>query len=205
MVDRREITAMDRSSPGNGAESFLKILGLIDRTILPRRIFLANGEARLVLQVARGRAVLDVSPDQRGDASAGIAAAIAQFCMAGLYMTHRVEPASRAPAGFSSIAIVNAQGRNGSPEDGWHYRFSDDGWPLTAPPGASFSSLEAAARIVRAMLRWRSASGELLQQRALIVAIAEGLPREASIIIGDTFAVAATQPAQLGQVVSRWR
>jgi hypothetical protein len=206
MVGQQNISAMDLSSPGSGAENFLKILGLIHRSILPRRIVLSNGAARLVLQVERARAVLDGASSDRGvEASAGIAAAMGQFCSAGQHMTHRVEQGSRMPVGFSSIAIVNAQRRDAPSNEGRHYHFADDGWPLTTPADASFTSLEAAARIAWAMLRWRNASGGLLQAPALIVAVSEDLPADVSVTVGEALAVTVTQPAQLGQIVSHWR
>lgn len=202
MAGQQNIPAMDRPPPGGRAETFLRVLGLIHRSVLPRRILLSNGEARLALQVERARAALDGVP---ADAPGGVAAAIVQFCSAGQQMTHRVERASQVPAGYSAIAILNAQSADAASDAGRHYRFAEDGWPLATPADASFASLEAAARITWAMLRWRRASGGLLQAPALIVAVAEGLPEDVSVIVGDGLAVTVTRPTQLGQVVSRWR
>jgi hypothetical protein len=207
MAGEQNIPAMDRPPPGGRAEAFLSVLRLIHRTVLPRRIVLSNGEARLMLQAERSRAVLEGAPADGApaDMSGRVAAAIGQFCSAGHQMTHRVERASQVPAGFSPIAIVNAQSAGGVSDAGRQYRFADDGWPLATPADASFASLEAATRIAWAMLRWRRASGGLLQAPALIVATAEGLPEDVSVTVGDGLAITVTRATRLGQAVSRWR
>jgi hypothetical protein len=208
MAGQQNIPAMDRPPPGGRAETFLKVLRLIHRSVLPRRIVLSNGEARLMLQAERARAVLDGAPadGSPADMSGRVAAAIGQFCAAGGQVTHRVERASQVPVGYSPIAIVNAQSTSsGASDAGRQYRFADDGWPLGTPADASFASLEAATRIAWAMLRWRRASGGLLQAPALIVATAEGLPEDVSVTVGDGLAITVTRAARLGQAVSRWR
>lgn len=202
MAGQQNIPAMEPPLSGGRAETFLRILGLIHRSVLPRRIFMFNGEARLTLQVERARAVLD---GPSGDALGNLTGAIVQFCTAGQQMTHRVERASQMAAGHSPIAIVNAQGAAAASDPGRHYRFADDGWPLATPEDASFASLEAATKIAWAMLRWRRAAGGVLQPPALIVATAEGLLEDVSVMVGDGLAVTVTRPTQLGQAVSRWR
>src|SRR5689334_15680076 len=175
MAGQENIPAMDRPPTGGRAETFLEVLRLIHRSVLPRRIFLSNGGARLTLQAERARAVLDGAPadGSPADMLGSVADAIGQFCSAGREMTHRVERASQVPAGYSPVAIVNAQTAIAVSVAGRQYRFADDGWPLATPADASFTSLEAATKIAWAMLRWRRASGGLLQGSALIVAAAE--------------------------------
>jgi hypothetical protein len=197
------------SSPAIGAENFLKILGLIERTILPRRLLLFNGVADLVLLAARQRASIGGERSEAKLASVeSTAAAIAHFCAAGKPITCRVEAVARAPTGYSPVAILNAQGKAGAQGMGGgsrHYHFAADGWPLSAPSDAAFASLAAAARIARAMRSWRALSGGPPDMPTLIIATSETLTEDVSVSIGETFTVATTPPAQLGQIVSRWR
>jgi hypothetical protein len=200
--------ATGESSPAIGAENFLAILGLIERTILPRRLLLFNGVADLVLLAARQRASLGGRPSEAKLPSLeSTAAAIADFCVAGQPITCRPESVARAPTGYSAVEILNAQGQAGAQgSDGGsrHYHFADDGWPLSAPSDALFASVAAAARIARAMRGWRALSGEP-EAPTLIVATSDTLTEDVSVSIGETLTVATAPPAQLGQIVSRWR
>jgi hypothetical protein len=201
--------ATGNPSPAIGAENFLTILGLIERTILPRRLLLFNGAADLVLLAARQRAsVGGEHPETELASLESTAAAIVHFCATDQPVTCRLEAVARAPAGYSAVAILNAQGNAGAQgTDGGsrHYHFAADGWPLSAPSDAPFAALAAAARIARAMRGWRALSGGPPETPTLIIATSETLTEDVSVSIGETFTVATTPPAQLGQIVSRWR
>lgn len=201
-------TAADRTWPGLAAQNFLRVLSLIDRTILARRVFLSNGSAKLVLVIARQAASLEIPrPDGPFHALESMAAAITGFCTAGRAITYRMEPASHAPAGHAAIAIVNAQdpaAGGTQPRGAPRYCFGKDGWPLEAPPQASFAALEAAALIARTMASWQGFHPQGAGP-ALVVAVADGLAQEMSVCVEGGFTLTTTPPAQLGQIVSRWR
>lgn len=192
-------------SIGIEAQNLFKVLSLIDRTILPRRLFLANDTAELVLVVARQRASLEGRQTEADAATAkGLANAIARLCTFGHSVTHRLETASprrSTDAGFPAIAIVNALSEGAAPSQ---YRFSRDGWPLAAPAGSSFTGLTAAVRIASAMSRWQERHSGLMEAPMLLLAVSEGLPGAVSISIEDGLTVTTTPPGQLGQFVSRW-
>lgn len=192
-----------------GVQNFLKILGLIDRTIVPRRLVLFNGVADLILLVAQQCACLEsASSDRRSPSLEITAAAIAHFCAVEQHVKHRLEPILRAPAGYSAIAIVNAQDgtRLEQNADGpRHYRFARDGWPLAAPPKATVASLAAAMQIAQAMEGLCSSTDKQLDTPTLIIAVSEELTEDVSVSAGDILTVATTPPAQLGRIVSRWR
>ena len=89
------IMAHPALSIGIEAQNLFKVLSLIDRTILPRRLFLANDTAELVLVVARQRASLEGRQTEADAATAkGLANAIARLCTFGHSVTHRLETAS---------------------------------------------------------------------------------------------------------------
>jgi len=189
-----------------GARNFLKVLGLIDRTVLPRRLLLSNGITGLVLIAARGCALLDGRDARSSGASlTDLSAAIVRLCSGGRPVTYRVEPvapASSAPAGHSAVAIVNAQAPSAAvgEEDG--YRFTPGGWPMAAPEKASFAALDAAARIAEAMARWEGLDAE---GPALILAVGDGAPVPLSVTLQGGLTITTTPPAHLGQIISRWR
>jgi hypothetical protein len=208
-VNQRPDMNTDGTAEAIGADNFFKVLGLIDRTIIPRRLVLSNGAADLALLVARQRAVLDgAHSDGRSNSLEITAAAIARFCAAERHVEHQLEPIPRAPAGYSAIAIVNAQDgtRLGENADGArHYRFAKDGWPLAAPSDANLTSLATAMQLAQAMRGWRGSVVEQLKTPTLLVAISEELVEDVSISAGDSLTVATTPPAQLGRIISRWR
>jgi hypothetical protein len=192
-------------SIGIEAQNFFKVLSLIDRTILPRRLFLANDTAELVLAVARQRASLEGKQTEADAATPkSLADAIARLCAFGRSVTHRLETASprrSAHLGFPAIAIVNALSEGAVPGE---YRFSRNGWPLAAPAGSSFTGLTAAVRIASAMSRWQQRHGDMVEPPLLLLAVLEGLPGAVSISVEDGLTVTTTPPEQLGQFVSRW-
>ena len=203
--------ASDQPPPRDaGAENFLRVLGLIDRTVLPRRLVLSNGgSGELVLLAARQCAALEGGASAvDGGSAEDVAAVIARFCASADGITHHVEPLAQAPAGYGVAAIVNAQpwaGPDAREGAGRRFRFSAQGWPLAAPSGATFTALEAASRMARAMAGWRSRRKGLLDGPALLVAVSEDLGEEVSIAIDGGLALTAAAPAQLGRIVSRWR
>jgi hypothetical protein len=200
------------SSSGVDAQTFLKVLSLIDRTILPRRLLLTNGSARLALVVARQRASLaDAKGGIRQCTEETLASMITRLCIAGAQMAYRLEPISPAPpadAGFAAMTLVNAQDMSEAPDDSLdvnHYRFSKTGWPLAAPAQASVASLEAAARLAWAMAGWQGRHGDKLKSQTLILAISEALPHDLSVSVAGDVTITSTPPAMLGRLVSRWR
>ena len=196
----------EEPSPRLEAQNFLRVLGLIDRTILPRRVFLTNGRANLVLIVARSGASLD-NPRSAGQSLEGLTKAITRFCASGRPVSYRLEPASRAPSGHAAIAIVNAQDlaeRPGENRIVRQYSFTKNGWPLATPPRASFASLMGAAHIARAMASWDARNGNSAEP-TLILAISDGLTEDMSVSLDDRLTITTTPPAQLGRIVSRWR
>ncbi|NJM33722.1 MAG: hypothetical protein HC850_02320 [Rhodomicrobium sp.] len=193
------------------AQNFLGVLGLIDRTVLARRLLLSNGAARLVLIAARRCAALpDGAPDSQGASAQSLMNAIGRLCAAGRPVTYRVEPAAEPSPGkaFPAIAIVNAQDRPEAREDDadfHHYRFFTNGWPIAAPMQGSFSSLEKAAKIAWSLLSWQSQQEKTLNSRTMILAISDSLPYDISITVNETLTFASTPSARLGQLVSLWR
>jgi hypothetical protein len=196
--------------PGLDARNYLQVLSLIDRTILPRRLLLTNGSLRLVLTAARQRAWLEDEGGGQIIAVERLAAAIARLCTAGRPIACRMEAAVSAPspdAGFAPVAIVNAQER---PElhdgpDRKQYRFTASGWPVAAPPAATFASLAAAARIAWTLSGWKAKSSGRLEPPMLLLAISEGFPETLSVSVEGGVAVTSTPPAHLGRLVSGWR
>jgi len=192
-----------------GARNFLKVLGLIDRTVLPRRLLLSNGVAGLALIAARGCALLD-RRDARssGSSLADLSAAIIRLCAAGRPVTYRVEPvaaAPSAPAGHSAVAIVNAQepsAPSAAVGEGEGFRFAPGGWPIAAPAKACFAALDAAARIAEAMARWEGLDAD---GPALILVVGDGAPAPLSVSLQGGLTITTTPPAHLGQIISRWR
>ncbi len=200
------------SAPSLDAQNFLKVLSLIDRTILPRRLFLFNGAARLVLVAARQRASLvDVTAGKHVSSLESVAAAISRLCIAGHPLAYRLEPVSAGPsaaAGYPAIAIVNAQGPAAGQDDAddmKHYRFTKGGWPLAAPANASVASLAAAARIAWAMSGWQGLGNGKLEPPALVLAISDALPDDVSVSVDGGVTITSAPPTYLGQLVSRWR
>jgi hypothetical protein len=198
--------ATDDPASDLGARNFLKALGLIDRTVLPRRLLLSNSVTGLALIAARGCALLD-RRDARSSGSSltDLSAAIIRLSAAGRPVTYRVEPvaaASSAPAGHSAVAIVNAQGASGAVGEEEGYRFAPGGWPLAAPAKASFAALDAAARIAEAMARWEGLDAD---GPALILAVGDGAPAPLSVSLQGGLTITTTPPAHLGQIISRWR
>ena len=200
--------ATDRPASDPGARNFLKVLGLIDRTVLPRRLLLSNGMSGLALIAARGCALLDGRDARSGGASLPeLSAAIVRLCTAGQAVTYRVEPVATVPSlpsGYSAAAIVNAQDTSAVAVvgEGEGYRFTPGGWPLAAPAKASFAALDAAARIAGALARWDGLDAD---GPALILAVAEAAPAPLSVSLEGGLTITATPPAHLGQIISRWR
>jgi hypothetical protein len=194
------------------AQNYLKILGVINRTILPRRILLANGTARLSLLAARQCATLD---EAGGDPEAGsldhLAGSLAHLCAKDFPVTYKVEPLAVPVAdftGFPAIAIVNAQHSPGEPRavpDPKIYRFAKSGWPLSAPANATFASLAAAARIAWAISGWQGLQDEKMPPPTLILAISDALKDELSVSVEGEVTITSTPPASLGRLVAGWR
>jgi hypothetical protein len=198
--------ATDNPASDLGARNFLKVLGLIDRTVLPRRLLLSNGISGLALIAARGCALLDGRDARSAGASLpDLSAAIKRLCSGGRPVTYRVEPvatALSAPAGHSAVAIVNAQESLGTVGEEEGYRFAPGGWPLAVPAKASFAALDAAARIAEAMARWEGLDAD---GPALILAVGDGAPAPLSVSLQGGLTITTTPPAHLGQIISRWR
>lgn len=194
------------------AQNFLGVLGLIDRTVLARRLLLSNGSARLVMIASRRHAALPNGSSGAQEASAqNLVNAIARLCTAGRPVTYRVEPAASdlSPAtGFAAVAIVNAQDRPEARDDDiniHHYRFSKSGWPIAAPAKGSYASLQKAARIAWSLLNWQRQHEKALNSRTMILAVSDSLPHGISISVSETLTFVSTPSARLGQLVSLWR
>jgi hypothetical protein len=195
--------SVETGSGGGAARNFMKVLELINRTILPRRLSLSNGTTWLVLIAARQQAWMESAGTH---SAADVAKAITNLCAPGDPVRWGIEALETEPKGqgHSAIAIVNAQAGTALTLDGVvaDYRFRDDGWPLVAPTGATFASLNAASRIAAAMSRW---TPEAKGEGTTLFALAEGLPQAVSVAIDGGPAIISTPPGQLGQIVSRWR
>lgn len=203
---------MSVSVPSVEAQNFLKVLKLIDRTILPRRLFLTSDTGQLVLVAEQQCAALESDRASIHLSSLeSVTAAIEQLCASGRPLTYSVEPISPAPAAqpkFSAIAIVNAQtclatGQDG--QDPGNFRFAKNGWPLMAPPEAPYASLEAATRIAWAMSGWQRLPLEKGDAPVLILAVSDSLDEDLSVSIEGDVAIVATPPSLLGRLILRWR
>lgn len=204
--------SMSVSVPSVEARNFLKVLRLIDRTILPRRLLLSSGSARLTLIAERQCAVLG---NGRASVHPGslksVVEAVARLCSSTLPVTYSLEPispASVARPGFSAIAIVNAQTcleTGADSRDIGHFRFAKNGWPLIAPPEAPFASLEAATRIAWGMKDWKGLPLENGDTPILILAVSDGLNEDLSISVEGDLTIVATPSARLGPLILRWR
>jgi hypothetical protein len=205
--------AIDRgASTGGHAHNFLRLLAVIDRTILPRKILIANGQDSLTLTVARQRAFI---PRQGQMSSAwdlqSLALAVADICRPPQPIDIRIEasPSSAEDAiGFTAIEIVNGQTPEASPAEGVHlqdYRFTPDGWPVAAPSGGSLAALAAAARFTTAISDWQTRHQGRLQTPMLILAVSPEAASDLSVSVGKDVVVARAGSAQLGRVVSEWR
>lgn len=192
--------------------NFLKILGVIDRTVLPRKVLIADGPRNLALMVARQRAF---RPEWREPVSAGLlqslALAIIDIAGSDRQVEIRVEAAPAPPVegiGVTAAQIVNGQASSPGGEEGGEplgFSFGENGWPLAVPPGASLAMLSVAAGFASAMSAWqRRHQGEVAAPMLVLGVSSAGTP-EMSVSVGDGIVVARAGLAQLGQVVSQWR
>lgn len=204
---------MDREAlPDVQTQNFLKILGVIDRTILPRKVTIANGPASLPLIVSRRRAF---SVEWRAAAAESLvqslASAIAGVARGDAPVAIRVEATSAPPtdrAGFTAIEIVNGQTDGPVAEGGidFHsYRFDRTGWPVSTAPESSFAMLTAAARFASDMSGWQWRHQDKVASPMLILAVSPTAAPDLSVSIGNDVVVARAGLAQLGQAVSKWQ
>lgn len=202
----------DRPRPGVPVQNFLKVLSLIDRTIIGRRISLRSGKTELVLRVARQFASLEQTGTAADTNSVEhVLAALIPLCRQECPITYHLEPCPEAfgrDEGVSATALVNAQmqesaeGINDPPKQ---YNFTKDGWPLSVPPDSSYASLEAAARIAFAMSGWEGLHDGKLKPPTLILAISDDFPEDISVSVDGAVTITSTPPSLLGHFVSRWR
>jgi hypothetical protein len=204
---------MDRGErPDARAQNFLKVLTVIDRTILPRKVLIGSGSDSLALMVSRQRAF---RPEWRNPAASGLlqglAASIVEICQRPRPVAIRVEPASARPVegmGFTAIEIVNGQERR--PDEGEaielrNYRFGENGWPLAAAPGSSMAMLMAAAGFASALSAWQGRHRDKVVSPMLILGVSQSAMSDLSVAVGDDMVVARAGLAQLGQIVSQWQ
>jgi hypothetical protein len=186
------------------ARNFLRVLNLIDRTILPRRIVISNGVSELVLHVARRRwlatpAVADVQ-----------ARKLMEFCAMSKAISHRIEALPKADpgSGLAAADLAEAALRT-SPSaptaDSEAYAFSSEGWPVAKPSSASPETLLKAWMLADALTHWHARHQSALSSPALLVAVAPDSHGEMTIELGCGLTASATAAQGLGQLIARLR
>jgi hypothetical protein len=204
---------MDRDvSPDIQAQNFLKILGVIDRTILPRKILITSSSNSVTLMVSRRRASIPdwgepASPERLQGLTWAIVA-IAQDARPIVICLEASPPTPATAIGFTAIEIVNAQtpdAAHGDLIDLQNYLFTPSGWPLAAPPGASVPTLAAVARFACAVSNWQGRHLDKVKPPMLILAVSATTTSDISVSVGQDVVVAHASPAQLGQIVSKWQ
>jgi hypothetical protein len=192
--------------------NFLKILAVVDRTILSRRVHITAGSNRLILTVARRRASM-VDQGKLGSAESRqrLAAAIVGIARGSGPIAIRVEASPTPPAdteGFTAVEIVNGQMPHpvqGDRIELQNYQFTSEGWPLAAPPEASLATVAAVAGFALVISKWQGRHLGEVKPPMLMLAISQAASPDLSVSVGDDVVVALTGLAQLGQVVSKWQ
>ena len=204
---------MDRDALLNiQAQNFLKILAVIDRTILPRKVLITNGSNSLTLTVSRRRASISDRAERTPlEHLQGLTSAIVAIAQHAQPIGIRFEALPQMPGktpGFNAIEIVNAQGsdsRHGELIDLQNYQFTSSGWPLIAPPTTSVAMLTVAARFALAVSNWQRRHLDEVKSPMLILAVSPTATPDISVSVGRDVVVARAGLAQLGQVISKWQ
>ena len=168
------------------AAQFILMLALIDRAVLPRRIVLANGRARLTLLAMDRRALLK---SDAALAPADLTARLADFCLDAHALSHEVHACAAPPAaGFTISELVNAQGEGGTHQallsrvrDAEGYSFDNRGWPLRIPNAASAKPLVCAWLVHLWMQSWLKRREELLGDNMLLATTGGRRSRELAV------------------------